>query len=343
VKSVYYLAGLDLVLAGPGCCTQLPLILGDWTCQLEGGKANHLQRISQLTALTSLVIVDKDDTISSLSALQQLHKLRNLRTTRYDALNFAETPFINLVELDLYGGANQMCNLESCVQLTRLGLDRVDPDSGLTQLTLPRGPSVQLRHLFLANSRHEPEGDYCVENLHLASQLTRLQLDCVYPKWDMGWPRCLPALSELEIQEVIHIGPPIHSLLEYPALTSLTWADVCVDLLDGLSKLTQLSSLTLTRLDYGNPALLLTQVKALTQLTYLMLHTLYIPKFALTLDIAQFAAWPYLQGLEVVDECVVATYTPDEQLRLCELQDRLGAFKIQCNIDINVQLHNDVE
>lgn len=275
MKSVYYLAGLDLVLAGPGCCTQLPLILGDWTCQLEGGKANHLQRISQLTALTSLVIVDKDDTIPSLSALQQLHKLRNLRTTRYDALNFAETPFINLVELDLYGGANQMCNLESCVQLTRLGLDRVDPDSGLTQLTLPRGPSVQLRHLFLANSRHEPEGDYCVENLHLASQLTRLQLDCVYPKWDMGWPRCLPALSELEIQEVIHIGPPIYSLLEYPALTSLTWADVCVDLLDGLSKLTQLSSLTLTRLDYGNPALLLTQVKALTQLTYLMLHTLY--------------------------------------------------------------------
>lgn len=310
---------------------------------MEGGKANHLQRISQLTALTSLAIEDKDGTIASVCALQQLHKLRNLRITRYDALNFAETPFINLVELDLYGGANQMCNLESCVQLTRLGLDGVDPDLGLTQLTLPSGPSVQLRDLFLANSRHTPEGDYHADNLHLASQLTRLHLDCVYPKWDMGWPRCLPALSELEVQEAAYMGLPIDSLLEYPALTSLLWADVDVDLLDGLSKLTQLISLSLIRLDNANPSTFPTQVMALTQLTSLMLHTLYIAKFALTMDILQFTTWPYLQELQVVDECIDETYSPDEQLRLYELQDRLRAFKIQCNIDINVEVHNDLE
>ncbi len=207
VKQVCYLAGRDVVLAGPGCCTQLPLILIDWTCQVEGGEANHLQRISQLTALTSLAIEDKHDTITSKCALQQLHKLCKLSITRYDALTFAETPFINLVELDLCGGANQVCNLESCVQLTRLRLYGVDPDVGSTQLTLPSGPSVQLRDLFLANSRHEPEGDYHVDNLHLASQLTRLHLDSVYPKWDMGWPRFLPALSELEVQAASDVGP----------------------------------------------------------------------------------------------------------------------------------------
>lgn len=103
--------------------------------------------------------------------------------------------------------------------------------------------------------------------------------------------------------------------------------------------MTQLNPLTLLRLDYGNPALFLTQVKALTQLTYLMLHTRHIPKFALTLDIAQFAAWPYLQELELVDESFIETYSPDEQLHLCELQDRLRALKIQCNIDINVAVH----
>jgi len=123
-------------------------------------------------------------------------------------------------------------------------------------------------------------------------------------------------------------------------LTSLTWADVDVDLLDGLSKLTQLSSLTLMRLDCANPGILPTQVMALTQLTYLMLHTLYIAKFALIMDVLQFATWPYLQESEVVDECVIETYSPDEQLRLCELQDRLRAVKIQCNIDINVYVHN---
>ena len=169
------------MLAGPGCCTQLPPILVDWTCQAEGRKANHLQHISHLTALTSLVIEDEDETIASLCALQQLHKLCNLTITRYDALTFAKVPFMNLVELDLFGGANQVCNLESCVQLTRLALYSVDPDVGLTQLTLPSGPSVQLRDLFLSNSRHEPQADYHVDNLHLASQLTRLHLDCVYP------------------------------------------------------------------------------------------------------------------------------------------------------------------
>ncbi len=268
---------------------------------MEGGKANHLQLISQLTALTSLAIEDSNGIIASVCALQQLHKLRNLRIPRYDALTFAEAPFINLVELDLYGSANQVCNLESCVQLTRLALYGVDPVAGLTHLTLPRGPSVQLKDLFLANSRHEPEGDYCVDNLHLASQLTHLQLECVYPNWDIGWPRFLPDLSELEVQDTSSdIGLPFHSLLEYSVLTSLTLADVDVDLLDGLSKLTQLSSLTLMRMDSGNTAVLLSQVKALTQLTYLMLHTLYIPKFAVTMDILQFAAWPYLQELEGV-------------------------------------------
>ena len=146
-----------------------------------------------------------------------------------------------------------MCNLESCVELTILRLYGVDPDVRLTQLTLPSSPSVQLRDLFVANSRHEPEGDYHVDNLHLASQLTRLHLDSVYPKWDMGWSRFLPALSELEVQAASDVGPPFHSLLEYPVLTSLTWADVDVDLLDGLSKLTQLSSLTLIHLDQANP------------------------------------------------------------------------------------------
>lgn len=126
-------------------------------------------------------------------------------------------------------------------------------------------------------------------------------------------------------------------------LTSLSWADVDVDDLDGLSKLTQLGSLTLMRLENANPSILLTQVMAPTQLTYLMLHTLYIPKFALTMDILQFATWPYLQELELVDECVAETYSPDEQLRLCELLGRLRAFNIQCNIDINVEVHNDVE
>ena len=201
VKRVCYFAGLDLVLAGPSCCTQLPLILVDWTCQVENGKANHLQRISQLTALISLAIEDKDDTVASLCALQQLRKLRNLRINRYDALTFAETPFINLVELDLVGGANQVCNLESCVQLSATRLALYGVGVGLTQLTLPRGPSVQLRDIFLANSSHAPGGDFHVDNLHFASQLTRLHLEIVYPKWDMGWPRFLPDLSELEVEE----------------------------------------------------------------------------------------------------------------------------------------------
>lgn len=168
---------------------------------MEDGKANHLQRISQLTALISLAIEDKDDTVASLCALQQLRKLRNLRINRYDALTFAETPFINLVELDLVGGANQVCNLESCVQLSATRLALYGVGVGLTQLTLPRGPSVQLRDIFLANSSHAPGGDFHVDNLHFASQLTRLHLEIVYPKWDMGWPRFLPDLSELEVEE----------------------------------------------------------------------------------------------------------------------------------------------
>lgn len=303
---------------------------------MEGGDVNHLQRISKLTALTSLEIEDDDHVASvSRSAFQQLHKLCKLKMNCYDVVTFAEAPFTNLVDLDLSGCASFTCNVESCVRLTRLVLYGAEPNVGLTQLILPSGPSVHLRELYLSNSTYQPEGDYQVANLHLASQLRSLTLELVCPKWVTGWPRCLPALANLKADEVPNIRLPFHSLSKYSMLTSLIWYDLDVNLLDGLSRLTQLNSLSLNRVHNANASTFLTQVMALTQLSSLTLYSEHIAKLALTIDVFQFATWPLLQYLCVNDGNRDSGYSLDEQLHLDKLQDMLTTANIECDIIVH--------
>lgn len=322
-------AGLGDVLNNSSCCRLLAEFLTDCVCDIE---TNHLvrancNRLADLTALTALAM-DGDEQTEPVEGLRHLRWLRNFTTFHGAVGSFNTAGFTRLQDLCLQGGFGDTCDLRSCKELTSLS---ISPCDELQQVLLPDGDHVCLKEVRLEGADIDDESsNFAVTNLSLATQLTGLTIQELYPRNLAvdGWPTAMPNLQYIRADHM-PCAPPFQ-FSAYKRLTVLKWEYCKVEHFPAyVSQLTQLRELHLRASHFGAIPLPIMQ---LAQLECLDLAACSLTQ--VNEDILQFAEWQNLRyiDLSLAGRLRTETRSLDSRLLLGRLRRLLRHQRPDCEV-----------
>ena len=306
------IAGFDITQAEVGCKKLAGLLTGWQTDTVQ-----QLACLTQLTYLSCKVGPDR----GSWQGLLQLSLLQSLELREVVTLTTMVTTFVQLQRLVLFGHYEEICNLESCTQLTGLHIHLL-PGNQPKTILLPASNHVMLKTLSIRDRRCMHDHDFCLRNLSLATRLEKWNLCC---RWlhNMGQVSLtvLPSLRQAYLS-YLYCAMPV-TLLFSTGLQTLSLQDYSLPSLPlWLSCMTQLRHLTICheKLDHFPESVL-----HLSQL-YTLSLTGYNPaqQFLLSRRILCLADWPNLTS------CYLDTKAAGSQLLLQELRNLLSVRNPTC-------------
>ncbi len=295
------LAGFDTTQAQLGCKKLAGL--------LTGWETDTVQQLACLTQLTYLSCKFGPH-CGSWQDLLQLPLLQSLEIREALTLKNVVTTFAQLQSLTLNGHHEEICNLESCTQLTELYI-YIFAGNHFKTILLPASSHVMLRTLGIWDRRCMHDHDFCLRHLSLVTQLERLYVGCQWLS-NMGQVNLtvLPSLRQANLSYPYSAMPA--NLTFSTGLQRLALKDYHLPSLPfWLSCMTQLRDLSIYhhKLDHFPESILY-----LSQL-YTLSLTGYNPaqQFLLSSRVLCLADWPNLTS------CHLATQGAGSQLLLHEL------------------------
>jgi Leucine-rich repeat (LRR) protein len=303
------LAGFDITQAQLGCQKLAGLLTG-----------LHTDTIHQLACLTQLSCKVGPD-CGSLQDLLQLSLLQSLEIREALTLKNVVTTFAQLQSLTLNGHHEEICNLQSCTQLTELYIYFL-AGNHLKTILLPASSHVMLRTLGIWDRRCMRDHDFCLRSLSLVTRLERLYVSCQWLS-NMGQVNltALPSLREAYLSDPYCAMPM--NLTFSTGLQALILQDYSLPSLPlWLSCMTQLRDLSVYhhKLDHFPESVLhLSQLDTLS-------WTGYNPaqQFLLSRRMLCLADWPNLTS------CRLDTRAAGSQLLLEELRKLLSVRNPLC-------------